>query len=320
MTIHHSQIKKAEKMGVQLTEEDGAVAAFWPKRALKLYASSAADAISQAQAAIAIHNAEPDFKIVVDPHQHRLVDVVDENGMVLKGGPMPPVAAHKLIVVDRRTEWVNPEEDRIEDNTPGNTGGYDGPFGVSATDTSVSGTKSTVERINGVAIDGKVAYSEGTPAGDCPYSSEGEDDEEYENFERWNSEWDEAADAAEEEDGKTGTVVAEKYRAKYAEAGHPTHCGDWLANTLNGLVLNKGGTNLELLEAIADLNNVSLAKYKRDGVGWQGRLRMTARNLMAKKVWLNGGKLMLPQTINGGMMQAPAEWMAEQRYKKPAAK
>jgi hypothetical protein len=65
---------------------------------------------------------------------------------------------------------------------------------------------------------------------------------------------------------------------------------------------------------------VSLAKYKRDGVGWQGRLRMTARNLMAKKVWLNGGKLMLPQTINGGMMQAPAEWMAEQRYKKPAAK
>jgi hypothetical protein len=169
-------------------------------------------------------------------------------------------------------------------------------------------------------VAGAVAFAEGTPAGDCPYSSEepdddSDDDTSYEDFIRWNEEWDTAADAKSEEDeSKGGTVVAAKYRAKYAEDGHPTHCGDWLAETLNDIVLNKEGTNIELFEQIADMNGVSLAKYKRDGVGWQGRLRMTGRNLMAKKVYQNEGKLVLPETL-GGFKQAPAEWMATQRFK-----
>lgn len=307
MTIHHSQLKKAEKMGVQLSEEGDAIVAFWPKRALKIYGNSAADAIAQAQAAVVIAGGD-DYRIVPDPTaDHRLVNVVFD-GLVLEGGPMPPVAAHKTIFIDKTAKWTDAEDDA--QTVLGDLSESAIPF---------PGDKSEIERINGVAIDGRVAYSEGTPAGDCPYSSEGDDDEEYTKFEKWNEEWDAAADEkSDEDDSKTGTVVAEKYRAKYAEAGHPTHCGDWLAETLNNLVLNKGGTNLELLEAIADLNGVSLAKYKREGVGWQGRLRMTARNLMAKKVFLNGGILVLPQTINGGSMRAPGEWMASQRFKAPA--
>lgn len=312
MTIHHSQVKKAEKLGIVLAEEDDMVSAFWPKRALKLYGSSASDAIAQAQAGIAIMS-DDTMRIVVDPHQRRLVDVVHSEGTVLAGGPMPPVAAHKIVILDRSAEWVNPEAGEAES-----------PFDAQTADSLPSGdsTKSgasTVERINGVAIDGKIAYSEGTPAGDCPYSSEGDDDAEYANFERWNDEWDAAAD--EETEGKvTGTVVAEKYRAKYAEAGHPTHCGDWLAEVMNNLCLNKGGTNLELFEDICKLNGVDTSKYKRTGVGWEGRIRMTGRNLLAKRVFLNEGKLILPQTINGGLMQAPAEWMETRPYKKPVAK
>lgn len=191
----------------------------------------------------------------------------------------------------------------------------------------------TIERINGIAINGAVAYKEGTSAADCPYSSEeqiqvqmddgnevDEDNPEYENFVRWNEEWDAAADAHEEENPKEGgSVVATKYRLKYAEMGHPTHCGDWLAETLNEIVLNKEGVNLELFEAICNMNDVDTSKYKRSGVGWQGRIRMTGRNLLAKKVYLAGGVLLLPETINGGKAHAPGDWMQEQRFKVPKA-
>lgn len=306
MTIHHSQIKKAEKMGVILEEDGDHVTAFWPKRSLKLYGSSAADALAQAQAGIAIMGSDL-YRVVPDPDARRLVDVVHSEGTILKGGPMPPVAAHKLIFVDKKDEWENPPEAPFDEADAPSADMKEG------TTASAASTPSKVGRINGVAVDGAVAYSEGTPAGDCPHP-EGSD-----AAEEWYVKWDEAADAAtEEDDGKTGTVVAEKYRAKYAEAGHPTHCGDWLAETLNGICLNKGGTNLELFEHICDLNGVSTAKYKRTGVGWEGRIRMTGRNLMAKKVYQNDGVLILPQTINGGVMRAPQEWMDAQRYKRAA--
>lgn len=297
MTIHHSQIKKAERMGVQLSEDGDSVIAFWPKRALKIHGSSAVDAMAQMQAAQAIMG-DDTMRVVPDDQQPRLVDIHHSDGTVLKGGPMPPVAAHKLVIMDRKGEWVNPEE------------------GGDYVDEEPRPETDKVERINGIATNGAIAYAEGTPAGDCPYSSE-EDADEYDDFVRWNDEWDNAADESQEDKG-TGTVVAEKYRAKYAEAGHPTHCGDWLAETLNNICQNKGGTNLELFEDICKMNGVDTSKYKRSGVGWEGRLRMTGRNLMAKKVFQRGGILVLPETINGGSMRAPAEWMETRSYKKPA--
>lgn len=325
MTIHHSQIKKAEKAGYSLSEqEEGGVRAFWPKRALPIYGSSAADAMAQMQAAMAILGSDDEFRIPTP--LTRLVAVYrQEDNKVLVGTPMPPVAAHALIF-GGKAEWADPEDapEAPEDG--------DAPFDDADTATGSEATAGSaeppatsstkIERINGVAIDGAIAFAEGTPAGDCPYSSEDqrqtEDDnsDEYDNFIRWNEEWDAAADAKSEadEDGKGGSVVSQKYRAKYAEAGHPTHCGDWLAETLNEICLNKEGVNLELFEGICALNGVDTSKYKRSGVGWQGRIRMTGRNLMSKRVFLNEGKLILPESM-GSFKQAPEEWMAQQRFK-----
>lgn len=312
MTIHHSQIKKAEKAGFTLTEEAdiGKVRAFYPKRGVVVYGNSTADAMTQMQAAIAIMTGDA-YRITTDINDSRLITVHMEDE-ILKGSPMPPVAAHKAMM--NGAEW-EPADSIIDNDRADELRDEEDPDG----DTKPDGL-TTVERINGVATDGAVAFKEGTPAGDCPYSSEGNeedgsDGEEYDNFIRWNEEWDAAADEATDEDeGKGGSVVSEKYRAKYAEAGHPTHCGDWLAETLNEICLNKEGVNLELFEGICGLNGVDTSKYKREGVGWQGRIRMTGRNLMSKKVFLNAGKLILPDSM-GGFKQAPEEWMAAQRFK-----
>lgn len=262
MTIHHTLIKKAERMGVILSEQGNSVGFQIPQFNITGNASSAKLALQMA----------------------------DEK-----------------IKARRQAEY-----EEAQSPTP-----FDAPsadVGSSETPTTPSGANtSLIERINGVAIDGAVAYSEGTSAADCPYSSENEDA--YDDFIRWNEEWDAAADA-ETEDKGGGSVVSDKFRAKYAEMGHPTHCGDQLAEVLNELVLNKGGTNIELFEEICNLNGVSLAKYKHEGKGWEGRLRMTGRNLLAKKVYLNEGVLKLPQTISGGQFQMSAEWMAAQRFKK----
>jgi hypothetical protein len=167
--------------------------------------------------------------------------------------------------------------------------------------------------IEGVAKDGAVAYNEGVPASDCPYPEDSDD------FDRWNEEWDAAADQAEVEPEPEGigSVVTNRYRAKYSELGHPTHCGDELAILLNNICQNKAGTNFELFEAICSANNVSLAKYNRTGKGWQGRLRMTGRNLLAKRVREQGGKVLLPDGFGQEYHQLSEDWLsdAEQKYK-----
>lgn len=327
MAIHHAQIKKAEKLGFTLTEEAdiGKVRAFWPKRAVAVYGNSAADAMAQMQAAIAISTNE-DYRVVTDIGDSRLIHVDRVDGMRLAGGPMPPVAAHGFIfgAGGSNADWVDPVE-MTGDPEPELPEDDEQPNGERMAeelekldklqDQAVAHRE--IVRINGIAINGGVAFAEGTPAGDCPYSSETEDEAEYANFERWNDEWDAAADEKSDDENGGGTVVADKYRAKYAEAGHATHCGDWLAETINGIVLNKEGTNIELFEMICNLNGVEMTKYKREGRGWEGRFRMTGRNLMAKRVFLAGGKLVLPQTIHGGALQATPEWMdtMSKRYK-----
>ncbi len=156
-----------------------------------------------------------------------------------------------------------------------------------------------------IPLDGGIAYKEGWFAGDCPYL---EDDPE---FQRWNDEWDAAADDHEAQANaapKVGSVVTNRYRAKYSESGHPTHCGDELALYLNSLCNNKAGTNLELFEQICQMNGVDLSKYSRTGKGWQGRLRMTGRNLLAKRILSNNGKLILPEWA-GSERQFDEDWI-----------
>jgi hypothetical protein len=117
----------------------------------------------------------------------------------------------------------------------------------------------------------------------------------------------------EDEDERSGSVVSASYRAKYAEAGHPNTCGDWLANILNDQCLNKAGFNDELFEQICTLNGVDLSKYNRTTRGWQGRLRMTGRNLLARRVAIND-QLVLP---NDTVLKADPDWRASQRYQAP---
>jgi len=151
-----------------------------------------------------------------------------------------------------------------------------------------------IDRINGIPTDGGIAYKEGVMAGDCPYMEQDPD------FSRWNDQWDAAADEHEEESHrppKVGSVVTNRYRALYSESGHPTHCGDALATFLNSMCNNKGGTNLELFERICAANGVDLSKYNRTTKGWQGRLRMTGRNLLAKRVAENNGVLLMPNDL-----------------------
>ena len=173
------------------------------------------------------------------------------------------------------------------------------------------------ERIAGVPTDGAIAYKEGFMAGECPYMEEDDLD-----FNRWNAEWDAAADEHEAKPVPTappvGSIITNRYRARYAESGHPTHCGDELATLLNNLCSNKAGTNLELFEAICAANGVNLSKYNRTTKGWQGRLRMTGRNLLVKQVIKQGGVLHMP---DGTTYNLSWDWLhsAQVKFKPKAA-
>lgn len=314
MAIHHATVKRAAKMGVTL--DDGpsdTIRAFWPERAIEVFGASVDEAMKQMQAAQALYGIG--YRVKPREPGSRLCSLwrIDENHEIVGKYDTPFTMHQRWQRKENLVEALEPEDDAAEQQK----------LADALSDTTaledqqpVSNTK-PIERINGIAIDGAIAYSEGTPAGDCPYSSETEDDEEYAKFGRWNEEWDAAADeAVEHEESEGGSVVSQKYRAKYAEAGHPTHCGDWLAETLNEICLNKAGVNLELFEAICGLNGVDTSKYKREGRGWEGRIRMTGRNMVARRVYLNDGKLVLPETL-GSVKQAPAEWMEQQRFKAP---
>jgi hypothetical protein len=171
--------------------------------------------------------------------------------------------------------------------------------------------------IAGIPIHGGDAYRDGVPAADCPYFEDSDD------FSRWNTQWDEAADKEEEEEknaiskNRVGSVVTNRYRSHYTELGHPTHCGDDLANLLNNICQNKAGTNLQLFESICAANGINLSRYNRTMKGWQGRLRMTGRNLLAKRLIEKGGKLDMPEGWIPEYYQLGSDWVehASKKYK-----
>lgn len=310
MTIHHTQQKKAAGLGLTLTEDvkTGSVEAFWPKHNLRLFGVSAPDALAQAIAAQEIYSRIIEIdgvpQMVHHPEQQRLVNFHNGHGWLVRGYDTPISAL--LILDEPNTEPFQMPDPREPEADP-----------IPTAETPPK----EIERINGVAIDGAIAYREGTPAGDCPFSSEDEEGDEYTKFVQWNDEWDAAADEASDEENKEGgSVVRQKFRDRYKELGHPAHCGDWLAETLNNMCLTKKGIDVERFEAICNLNGVSLAKYKHEGKGWEGRLRMTGRNLMAKVVFYADGLLKgLDENSQPIELKAPGEWMQSQRFK-PAKK
>lgn len=123
------------------------------------------------------------------------------------------------------------------------------------------------------------------------------------------------ATAQEEETERGGSVVPDTYKRRYAEAGHPSTCGDWLSDVLNPLVTNnQGKLDADAMAEVARLNGVSTDKLNRTTAGWQGRFRMTARNLLVKVVAKNGF-LSVPASEDGDTVKAPAEWVAANQPK-----
>jgi len=296
MTIHHAVARKAEKLGVSLSEDKDTqtVTAHWVER--NVFAVGIGGwgkvAMEQMEAIQSIATKlGPDFRIKNDGDDRYTIRVYNADlSRTLDREPLVPKDALLALEQIGDKEW----------------------FTTSVPD------------------DGAQAYKEGWTAADNPYrGQDGHDDEgdeaANEAADAWDAAFDEAADAhanGEDEEPEGGSVVKNVYRMRYAEAGHPNHCGDWLAETLNNLILGKTMTDLDNFEALCDVNGVSLAKYKRTGNGWQGRLRMTGRNLLARKVYAAGGRMVLPPSLReqaGGaeFLQADAEWMALQKFKLP---
>jgi len=142
-----------------------------------------------------------------------------------------------------------------------------------------------------------------------------------------------AGDGAEvegDEEKETGTVVPDRYKKEYAARGNPNHCGDWLAETLASLcrVLDTNGkeiTDLDRLEAIANANDVAPARYGKLGVetnGWQGRFRMTIRNMLVPRIAAKGF-LFVPEGCGSDVdkeFPAPEAWIAAHAKKPVTAK
>ena len=285
MNIHYTKAKQAMQMGCHISVVGNQYRIFWPQRAVELFSSSVNSALEEMRAVQNIIHFNPDFKIVTN-HKDEMVTLFNHGAKnsMMAGCPTLPTEIWAILEA-REDRWISteePEEEKPDEQT----------------------------HIGGVHIDGAIAFKEGVPAGDCPYP------EESEEFSRWNEEWDNAADQSVSPPAK-GSVITDRYRANYSELGHPTHCGDELAILLNNLCLNKAGVNIQLFEEICEANGVSLARYNRTTRGWQGRLRMTGRNLLTKRLKNNGGVLLMPPGMYPESYKLSQDWVAsiENKFK-----
>lgn len=297
MAIHHSTKTRAEKMGIILTEitDDtvnpfpgvgmtiGSVQAFWPKH--NMYTFGFGD--KPAQSAV-------EEMIALQTIKERLVDAV-----VINDTEDP-----SLVRV-----YLNTSREQVLDRD-----------GTTPRDALLLIEQDKVWQSTTVPLDGAQAHHEGFPITDNPHDEENDADD----FAAWDEAWENAADKADaegQEEEPSGSVVRPEFRIRYAELGHPAHCGDELAVVLNNLVLGKSETDLEKFEAICAENGVDTTKYKREGTGWQGRIRMTGRNLLARKVYAAGGVLNIPEIARTApdvhSIQLSADWMSKQRFKLP---
>jgi hypothetical protein len=125
----------------------------------------------------------------------------------------------------------------------------------------------------------------------------------------------EAAIEEVEDEEAIGSVVPMHYRAIYAERGNANHCGDWLAETLNGIFETDGRFDANLFRIFLVANGVPMtgkwASLPESGQkGWEGRYRMNGRQILEKYA-AKAGKLVF-QT---GELEVPAEALAALRAK-----
>jgi hypothetical protein len=309
MSIHHATQQKAEKLGLIITEDAAkfpdfgsfkypanTVAIHWPQFNLWAFGIGAKPAMAEAEALIAVRR-----NLIEDGLEPTIVNCPRDPFLILvfsgKG--------REHVALDR------------QGSTPQDTLAAFDKDGVTWLSTTVP-------------EEGDAAFKQGFTAADNPWrprDADGEivedddgDEEVNEKADQWDAAFDAAADedAEEAEPDQTGSVVSERYRQRYKEEGHPNHCGDWLAVVLNNIVGDTKHLNVEALDELAKVNGVNNTKYDRSNPGWQGRLRMTTRNLIAPVVFKTG-VLKLASPVDGQQeLRAPAEWTASQRFKKPA--
>lgn len=131
-------------------------------------------------------------------------------------------------------------------------------------------------------------------------------------------------DGEDEEAPLPRSVVKGTYKAKYRDRGETVRkpkgfskkaakrstC-DWLAFEIGTRTLDeKAKLQLEPFVAILEANGVKHDHWKREGRGWQGRLRMTGR-LALQRVVAENGVLALP---DGTEVKAPASWVAQHQH------
>lgn len=137
----------------------------------------------------------------------------------------------------------------------------------------------------------------------------------------------EGQDSEDEEDKPIASVVPVKYREIYKLVSDGSNCGDWLAVTLNAYCKEGTGKRapflINVFQHILELNGVDLsgAWVNNRNSGWQGRFRMTGRNMLTKAV-ARRGQILLgnpadPDTIEE--LTAPSEWV-EKNSAKPKTK
>lgn len=105
----------------------------------------------------------------------------------------------------------------------------------------------------------------------------------------------EGAEEDEDED-RSGSIVAQKYRDEYAARGNPNHCGDWLAVWLADRCAGvdakgKPCFDVETFRSLLSANGVDMtAKWANtpETRGWQGRFRMSGRIALEKIVAIRG--------------------------------
>lgn len=132
----------------------------------------------------------------------------------------------------------------------------------------------------------------------------------------------EAEGGEEDEDERSGSVVPEGYRAKYAERGNAAHCGDWLAKKLDGAfdVTHEKTTSFSwaAFEMCLRDNGVPIegkwTKLPMTGQkGWQGRYRMNGRQVLEKYVARAG--FLVYQGTNYDVPKGELDYLREKHSK-----
>lgn len=139
------------------------------------------------------------------------------------------------------------------------------------------------------------------------------------------------ADDAEEDEDRPTSVVPDHFKKLYKEIGVAGQDnGDWLAAQMHSLCTitdgKKDSVSVEKVELLALANGITYALVE-GARGWQGRYRMTVRNILQKKV-ADTGLLHVPSSLLNGAepeeRQAPAafceKWATKPKAKRVRAK